>query len=870
MLVFKDMRVFYPCLCFFAAAASLFARDIIFVIQDSGFEMPLEGAVVRFADGREFVSGVDGTVRFYVPDSQTINVSVSYPGYKAERVTINAQSSGRILIKLRTESFLENKELIFTVEKEREQAVVETGRSVTIGGKELARTAKVGFIEDVMTSVKLLPGVGYSGMFNAMPSIRGGEPGDLVAALDGFYIENAYFWGGGISIFDPRMVESAKLSHGIFSSRYGHTISGLLEITSKKPSATEIELELGISSSAFNLNLSIPLRRGGIMVMGKVTYWGGYVALLKALADVTDIEELDAIYAITTVPYIRAAAFSGNYQLTSNSEISLNGFIGGDGMGADYKNRVTFIGGGQDVNLTFDWDNLQGFLIAGGRFNPKNEMLIKSSIGAGFRTVLLAGDIYNSGAIPIKSPWTPDDLRLYFPGIPNARDDPSLRHLDNHYLMDIEGTTTNMQGRIDFDWELPKGFLFAAGAQEFFNLWTRSTFLQGMLELSAPRVDIFGNPLPPSAPDYYINRQMTLGPTASKSHALSSAAYTLLEYKTPNKKFGSELGLRLDHFFVAGDDFSIQSMPAFNPRINLDFNVLKNKSIFDSIDLTAGSGLFSSMTDDTSGFNKETNIKDFELKQNRSWTSLFGAKINFLNNYSFNIEGYYKYVFDRHYSVTVRDAAEPSGRVEHYFDGESRIAGFDVMLQKLHSKYIDGWISYTFVWARFHNSIYANNNGDIFTDDNWRWPSYHRFHNLNVVMNIKPTQRFNISLRVGFASGVPRSKAGEVTAYPVLVMRDGNTSFFMQRYKRPNYYSDSLRDGFTIPVDIKLSFLTFQKNGKSQGELYLAVEGLLAFLKTRESNGTFDQWTGEEVEGSDTANYQMPVPMISFGYTWSY
>jgi hypothetical protein len=52
--------------------------------------------------------------------------------------------------------------------------------------------------------------------------------------------------------------------------------------------------------------------------------------------------------------------------------------------------------------------------------------------------------------------------------------------------------------------------------------------------------------------------------------------------------------------------------------------------------------------------------------------------------------------------------------------------------------------------------------------------------------------------------------------------------------------------------------------------LYLAAEGVLAFLKTRESNKSFDQYTGKEVEGSDTANYQMPVPMISFGYTWSY
>ena len=112
---------------------------------------------------------------------------------------------------------MENRELVIEAVAP-ETGETRTGRSVAVSEREIAQTGEIGSIEDVMTTIKLLPGVGYSGMYNAMPSIRGGSPGDLMAVLDGFYIANPYHWGGGFSIFDPRMVQSAKLSHGFFST----------------------------------------------------------------------------------------------------------------------------------------------------------------------------------------------------------------------------------------------------------------------------------------------------------------------------------------------------------------------------------------------------------------------------------------------------------------------------------------------------------------------------------------------------------------------------------------------------------------------------------------------------------------------------
>lgn len=800
-------------------------------------DMPVEGAAVKTGDGRSFESDANGAVRFSVSDDgRPLSVYITYPGYKPERFSITGATKDRTVVSMRVEGTLENKELIFTAEKILEGAETKVGRSVSIAGRELARTAEIGFLEDVMTAVKLLPGVGYTNMFNAMPSIRGGDPGDLVASLDGFYIETPYFWGGGVSIFDPRMIQSVKLSHGIFSSRYGHTISGLLELTSKRASPHS-EIELGISTSAVNLNVSLPFSKGGLIIMGKATYWDGYVALIKLLSNV--VEDFEPIKSVTTAPYIRVASFTGNWNFSSNTELNYTGFIGADGVGANYENPVEIGGFVSDINMKFDWSTLQGFFIAGIKHNPRSNMIFKGTLGGGFNRTDVSG-------------FFSDDIHL------------EKYNLLSQTYMDIDNTTWTAQGRADYDWQVNDSLLFAAGAEGLYNRWSKYQHLRGPS-------DIFMASYPGLSGPGYINTDVVINPVESASHGFLSAAYALWEYKSPSQKFGAEIGFRADHLLFTGEDFSIQTMPALNPRVNIDYNLIKNSGVLDSFDLTAGSGFFSSLTDNISSIQKSDGIDDFDLKQNRSWTTLLGAKAVLQSGWNITFETYYKQVFDRAYSISPDSLAGTGAnrKTQYYFNGEGVIWGFDMMLQRLESQYWDGWISYTFNAARYHNPKMINSRGLIVEGD-WRYPSFHRFHNLNIVLNIKPAKRYNISMRLGFASGTPLSEPGEITKYPVLVVREGESSFSIDKYKRSNVYSDTRRNGFSVPLDIKASFFTFSSTGKVQREIYIAVENALAFIKTRVSNTTYNQYTGTEVEGSDVANYQLPVPMISFGYTWSY
>jgi hypothetical protein len=330
MLTSKNNRLsFLIPVILLLSAGFLWGRDVEILVEDTDLEIPLEGAVIRSWDGAEYVCDEDGKARVSVPDDRQVSIQVTYPGYETGRLVIPLKGDA-FKLGLRLGGVMESRELVIEAQRPG-SSETRSGRSVAISGENLARSSQIGLIEDVMTSIKLLPGVGYTGMFNARPSIRGGDPGDLMAVFDGFYISNPYHWGGGFSIFDPHMVASAQLSHGIFSTRYGQTISGLLEIRSKKPDTSITELELGISTSAVNLNLSMPFNsKGGIILMGKATYWDPFVWAAQQLSKVVDNENLQMVNAVTTAPYIRSAAANFDYRFNTDLELTSALFIKGN------------------------------------------------------------------------------------------------------------------------------------------------------------------------------------------------------------------------------------------------------------------------------------------------------------------------------------------------------------------------------------------------------------------------------------------------------------------------------------------------------------------------------------------------------------
>ena len=881
---------------------TIFARDIEIYVEDEDLRIPLEGAAVIIRGGDQFFCDERGIARVTLPDDRPAVVSITYPGYEPLRLTIPGltnpavgSGSERFTAALRLGGVMMGQELV--VEASRPEASeTRSGRSVAISDRELARTAEIGLVEDVMNSVKLLPGVGYTGMFSAMPSIRGGDPGDLMAALDGFYLERPYHWMGGISIFDPKMVSSVRLSHGVFSARYGHTISGLLEVTSKSPSTTETEIEAAIGSSAASLNLSLPMwGKGGVLLMGKVTYWDTLIWAAQGLSDVTDNETLDMINFITTAPYIRSAGISMNYRFTPNIEWRLNSFFGSDGVGAeietDYSQFVNDDTTGI-MEIKADYNNYQGFLISGVNASPSPKIALRFTGGIGFIRTITEDYIDNN----ITAAYNEEFINLF--DDPNTRD--MLRNKGTYTAPNLnagvmlDSVVFNAQVRADADIDLGKGFIFAFGIQELYSRWEQAT--EVTLDFLETRFDRLSDPVRAGMeasglfPAMHVPDAAIIIPSEFSNdvlnHGFTTSAYTVLEYASQNQRIGAELGLRIDHLYFIGKNFDFQTEPALNPRLNIDFGILKNKGILDSLTATVGTGLFSSMNPllcffDPGSFEMDSLIDSYDVKLNRAWTSVIGVKTDFLQKYSFNIEGYYKRIFDRSYITA--DTTTGSIIPQFNFDGVGDVWGFDLQLQKLESRYFDGWISYTYTWAKYMDPSGGGegiSNGSTDTmGERWYYPSFHRFHNCNIVVNIKPLRWFNIGIRFGFASGQPRDKVSNVIyPYPVQIvdenfrpqLDENGNPVIIQKYRRDSWYDENERTPWSLPLDIKFSFFPSSKNEKASLEIYFAGENILSLVYAPPGQTRFNSYTGREDPDPGLGNFDFPIPMISFGFKWRY
>jgi len=886
--LYKSASKFAVFVFFILNAAAMFAHTVEISVLDADLGIALEGAIVRNWDGTEHACDREGKVTLNIPDERPVVIQARYPGYASRRLAVSSHSNA-VTIELSIAGVMENRELV--VEAPRPGASEsQTGRSVAVTEREIAQSGEIGIIEDVMTAIKLLPGVGYTGMFDAQPSIRGGDPGDMSAALDGFYISNPYHWGGGFSIFDPKAIQSAQLSHGVFSSRYGHTSSGLLELSAKKPSPAEAEFELGINVSAANFNLSLPLAgKGGILFMGRLTYYDPVVFAAQQLAKL--ITELAIINSVSVAPYIRSATVTADYRFTHNLELKATGFWGMDGAGAVYDTGpITRDGYTSSTAIDFLWTNYQGFLTSSLAWNPRSDMLLKLALGTGYEDSVVFGDMRSR--VSNREFKKTDANEWYYETMYDLFDDTG--RLQSPYdfspqnRIDQSELMFNAQGRIDYDWEAGAGFIVAAGAQEMFSKFSVRGIQQVQSEkmlgnLTVPEQEAIFGELGIGSSDsdtrnylkryLIVNFPLDYSPNAGNS-LFATSGYALAEYATPNNFATAELGLRVDHYYLLGSDFSLQSRPALNPRLNINFNILSGKRGFiESLELSAGTGLFTSMSGNIFIAEKQYNIT--ELKPSRSWTSVLGINLKLPFETSLTVEGYYKYIFDRLYVPITVDT--DSLDVRPQFNGEGRAWGIDLMLQKMQSRFFDGWLSYSFNWTKYRDPDAENSDrgiaGGIYGTD-WYFPSYHRFHNLNLIVNIKPAPRFNIYARFGVASGVQLRKrvTPQPESYPVYLYdpKNPDDNHFIEKFYWRSERDEKNRTTPSLPLDIKFSILGQNSAGKTRYEVYAAMENILALVYSAQGNTTFNQYTGREEPGSTAASYEIPIPIPSFGFKMSY
>jgi len=201
----------------------------------AGTDIPLAGAqvVVVLADGSEQQLLTDGEGRWELPGLEPgdYTVRVSAPGYLATENTEQVAAGEATEITYRIAPELEGIEV--TVQGERPPREV-TRR--TIEQREIARVPGTG--GDALRAIEALPGVTRPPFLAGLLIIRGSDPNDSIAVVDGVEVPLIYHFGGLFSVVPTEAIDRFDLYPGNFSARYGRYMGGLVDVALRSPNMT--------------------------------------------------------------------------------------------------------------------------------------------------------------------------------------------------------------------------------------------------------------------------------------------------------------------------------------------------------------------------------------------------------------------------------------------------------------------------------------------------------------------------------------------------------------------------------------------------------------------------------------------------------
>ena len=830
----------------FFCAASLSAYQINITVNDKELDFPLEGVKVTVANSDDLATftNEDGLASLEIPDSvKAGKVILTYPGYKTEEVNFK-ESQTEITSSLSMADVIEGKELV--VERSAPGVTDEqSGVSVVIEKETFESTARMGLVEDVMSSVNTMPGISYGG---TQPSVRGGYPRDTTAVMDGVYLLFPWQWGGICSIFDPGMVDSVKMSNGVFSARYGRALAGLLEVNTITPKEQKLSFTISTSDISTNAYLQLPFgEKAGMFAAGKVTYLDPLFALYKQI--ITEGEIADALNMIKVCPYIRNGYTKFYYNPTEKLNFTLSGFIGGDGIGYEGINEENE----QKSTLSLDYSMLQAFTQFNAKWLPTEKLQFKGFLSYAFTNE----DVSQKQSLEGKFKYNDDFINQY-----GSLLSPEALASKTYNLPKIKNTFTevitehSVEGKFEGEYELNKIMTLAAGADV---MWSKS-ISKDTFDTWAERPS--DNPYIPSFKRYEAEIK------AEGSDLVNSAAYALMSFGSESSLVNGELGLRADHFFISNkdDDLFLNSKPAFSPRGTIRYTPWRNQGIFDRVSFSGGVGLFSTIPVEMGLVTNAAGVDNCEM--NKAVFSVLGTDIQLGDDWNFKLEGYYRYYYSRLYMIEQYNAN--TGNVLYKNDGIGYSYGFDLMLQKKTGKWYDGYISYSFINAKFKNPTTPEFDNQVTMRgeplNEWYYPEYHRFHTVNLVVNFHPTSHWDIMVKGTFASGTPLRETGDVFCYPV-VMEDGTV---IQRYSQHSWYSNTLRSQISCPVDLRVAYKFETRGGKLKWEIYGGAQDIFVNLYSPKAGSTFDAYTGETSDVPSSAGFNIGIPLINIGFKLTY
>ncbi len=831
----------------FMVPALVFAGELKISVTDKELAFPLEGVKI-FEEGGKLsaVTDEDGNAVISLPDSFAgAEFKAVLPGYDERAVKVSS-SDTHLVIEMTIQSVIEGRELVVS-RSAPEKAGEKTGVSTVITKEEMHTTANVGLVEDCMASVRTLPGVSFSGSsWGSEPSVRGGEPRELAFFLDGMNTIYPYHWGGGVSIFNPAMIESMQLSNGVFSARFGRGSSGIIDASTIRADTENLHLNLNLSTTCADAFVQVPFGKdvGGMILGTHLTYLDPLVWAVKK----TGTDQLDSI---TRAPYIRDFFFKTNLTPRPELDVALTGFFGSDGLEADQSETSN----GITTRAVMDYDIYQGLGGINVKYLASDKLLFRGLLSYNGMYEDLSVSMCESGTVKYNDEFVDKYGSAYsevtYGGSYNLPDltSKSAEKIKSHLVT----------GRLETEIELNDINHLSAGFEEVFSTADTTEKFGGWTDIEA-------------AGEHYF-KNVNFESVNNGNCILNNSVFLCWNYGNENDFFQSEVGVRGDlvNLWNKSDDYSLCFIPDVSPRASVTITPLRDRGSLEKFSFNLGSGLFTSIPRETMIFNKEMGLEDFKMHTNRAVLGVIGADAALSGGWKFKLESYYKYYLSRIYSYNSTDSSSnyEEASMHAKSNGKGHVFGIDTLIENKTGKRWDGYLSYSFVYSRLKNpaGIRADEYAEGMYDsplDEWFYPYYHRFHTANIVSNLHFGSGWVFTVKATFATGCPENGKGKTVCYASR-LDDGTV---IQRYTRKSYYSDTLRTNITCPIDLRIAKQWKSSDGKRSYEFYFALQDLNFIPQKGEE--TFNSYTGEMSDVDGEADFSLGIPIPSLGFKIKY
>lgn len=128
--------------------------------------------------------------------------------------------------------------------------------------KEIYHTP--GFTDSIRL-VNLMPGIIMPNDYLVQPAVRGGSPNENLTIVEGFEVYSPFHFamlggaGGGVSVFDSRLIEQINFSSGGFEAEYGDKLSSVFNIYLIEPFSSKFIANASLNLTGANLIVGGPL-----------------------------------------------------------------------------------------------------------------------------------------------------------------------------------------------------------------------------------------------------------------------------------------------------------------------------------------------------------------------------------------------------------------------------------------------------------------------------------------------------------------------------------------------------------------------------------------------------------------------------------